>query len=209
MSGLVEGATGTDNATGRRVVVRGGRIVFADQAPRPAANARRLSASDADYIRDQRDAAQKAAGAVRSVDRFMQENATNGTGELRGVPVIGDMMNAFSSSHQTMEGLTEGMLPGMRVPGSGVFTDADAASARKTVPNVRTLGPTNAKRANFIRQNAQAYNDYVTFIEDWAQQRGTLLGAEAAWNARRQQPRQQPVRQPNRNNGARILSVEE
>lgn len=191
-----EGQTATNPSTGQTIVFRGGQWVNATPPNSSGGGFRRLSPTDANYIRDQREAAQKAAGAVRSVDRFMQENQRAGTGQLRSVPVIGDVLNAFSAPHQTMEGLTEGMLPGMRVPGSGTFTDADAVSARKAVPNVRTLGPANTQRADFIRQNAQSYNDYVTFLEDWAQQRGTLLGAEAAWNARRQQPRQQRNQQP-------------
>jgi hypothetical protein len=176
---------------------------------------RKLSASDTDFLRDQRDAANKAAGAVRATDAFMSINKTKGTGELRGAPIIGPILNSLSAPHQEMEGFTEGMIPGMKVPGSGAFTDADAASARKAVPNVMTLGPANLGRANFIRQNAKEYSDYVNFMEDWAQQRGSLLGAQKAWEAskaRRQAPRQaapQRQSQPNRKTGARILSVED
>jgi hypothetical protein len=174
-----EGQTGTDPVTGRRVVVRQGRVVYAD-TPSASGGARSLSPNDAGYLREQREAAQKAAAAVRATDAFMALNKTNNTGQAWGIPGA----SFFSAPHQQMEGLTEGMLPGMRVPGSGVFTDADAKSARKAVPNLATLGDANVGRANFIRQNAKTYNDYVVFMERYAQQRGNLLGAEEAWLAR-------------------------
>lgn len=211
-----EGRTGTDPVTGRRVVVRGGQIVYADAPQQIGAN-RKLSASDTDFLRDQRDAANKAAAAVRATDAFMSINRTKGTGEARGWPIVGPIINSFSAPHQEMEGLTEGMIPGMKVPGSGTFTDADMISARKAVPNVMTLGPANAGRANFLRQNAKDYSDYVNFMENWAEQRGNLLGAQKAWEAtkaRRQAPAPRPAQtqrqsQPNRKTGARILSVED
>ena len=205
------------DGTTRRVTARSPQEAQAQvmSETRAMAPPRKLSASDTDFLRDQRDAANKAAGAVRATDAFMSINKTKGTGELRGAPIIGPILNSLSAPHQEMEGFTEGMIPGMKVPGSGAFTDADAASARKAVPNVMTLGPANLGRANFIRQNAKEYSDYVNFMEDWAQQRGSLLGAQKAWEAskaRRQAPRQaapQRQSQPNRKTGARILSVED
>lgn len=213
-----EGQTATNPQTGQTIVFRGGQWVSAAPQGGMGGPTRKLSASDTDFLRDQRDAANKAAAAVRATDAFMSINRTKGTGELRGAPIIGPILNSFSAPHQEMEGLTEGMIPGMKVPGSGTFTDADMISARKAVPNVATLGPANQGRANFLRQNAKDYSDYVNFMEEWAQQRGNLLGAQKAWEAtkaRRQPQRQaQPAkagaqRQPNRNTGARILSVED
>jgi hypothetical protein len=214
-----EGQTATNPQTGQTIVFRGGQWVSAAPQGGMGGPTRKLSASDTDFLRDQRDAANKAAAAVRATDAFMAINRKQGTGQLRGVPIIGPIINSFSAPHQEMEGLTEGMIPGMKVPGSGTFTDADMISARKAVPNVMTLGPANAGRANFLRQNAKDYSDYVNFMEDWAQKRGNLLGAQKAWEAskaQRQAPRpsapqrsSQPATRARNNTGARILSVED
>jgi hypothetical protein len=211
-----EGQTATNPQTGQTIVFRGGQWVSTSPQSGMGGPPRKLSATDADFLRDQRDSANKAAAAVRATDAFMSVNKKTNTGEAWGWPIIGDALRTFSAPHQEMEGFTEGMIPGMKVPGSGTFTDADARSARKAVPNVANLGPANTGRAKFLRQNAQEYSDYVNFMEDWAQQRGNLLGAQKAWEATkaRRQPAPRPAQtqrpsQPNRKTGARILSVED
>lgn len=216
-----EGQTASNPQTGQTIVFRGGQWVSASPQGSIGGPPRKLSATDADFLRDQRDSANKAAAAVRASDAFMSVNKKTNTGGSWGWPIIGDALRTFSADHQEMEGLTEGMIPGMKVPGSGVFTDADARSARKAIPNVGTLGPANIGRAKFLRQNAQEYSDYVNFMEDWAQQRGNLLGAQKAWEAtkaRRQAPAprpaqtqrpSQPANRGRNNSGARILSVED
>lgn len=212
-----EGQTATNPQTGQTIVFRGGQWVSASPQGGMGGPARKLSASDADFLRDQRDSAQKAAAAARTVDTFMSVNKKTKTGEAWGWPGIGHVLRSFSAPHQEMEGYTESMIPGLKVPGSGAFTDKDADSARKAIPNVATLGPANTKRAQFVKRNAQEYSDYVNFMENWAQQRGNLLGAQQAWEAskaRRQAPAQpqrssQPANRGRNNTGARILSVED
>lgn len=179
-----EGQTATNPQTGQTIVFRGGQWVAA--APTGGSGPpRRLSAQDQAFLTDQREAALKAQEAGRVALEFNRMNRNIKTGEVWGVPGA----SHFSEPHQVMEAMTERMLPGMRVPGSGATSDRDMESYRKSVPSIGRYGNANTAIANTILQNARRHQDYVAFMENWAQQRGSLLGAQEAWMARQNQPR--------------------
>ena len=158
-----EGRTGTDPVTGRRVVVRGGKIVYADAPAQSGGMARRLSSQDQAYLSDQRTAAQQAADAERASQRFLELNQKQGTGQIFAVPGISEIVGAFNPAMSEMEALTNRMAPALRQPGSGAMSDKDVAMFKKSIPNPNFPGPTNQRLAQGISQGARRQQNYVAF----------------------------------------------
>ena len=202
MSGLVEGRTGTDPATGRRVIVRNGRVGYMDASPigGPSGAQRRLSSQDQSFLSEQRSAAQQAAEAERASQRFLELNRKQGTGEIYSLPGVSELRGAFDPNMSEMEALTNRMAPALRQPGSGAMSDKDLALFKKSIPNPNFPGPTNQRLAQGISQGAQRQRDYVAFLERYARQNGTIVGAQEQWDAMQRQPAQPrtplPRRQP-------------
>jgi hypothetical protein len=190
-----EGQTATNPSTGQTIVFRGGQWV--STAPQVGANmARRLSSQDQAYLSDQRTAAQQAADAERASQRFLELNQKQGTGQIFAVPGISEITGAFNPAMSEMEALTNRMAPALRQPGSGAMSDKDVAMFKKSIPNPNFPGPTNQRLAQGISQGAQRQRNYVSFLERYAQQNGTIIGAQEAWDRAQRKPAQAPQRQP-------------
>ena len=179
---IAEGTTGTDNATGRPVVWRGGRWSWAD-----GGTPRKLSARDEGFINEARDAAMKAQPAVRAVDEFRglnQKHETGGT--LRNIPVLGGLIMGVEGSmvpdRERMEALNNLMAPAMRAPGSGATTQPDMELYKRSIPNRAFSRETNNALVRNAKGNAELLNQYAEFLESYAQRTGSTQGALAAWN---------------------------
>ena len=194
-----EGQTATNPQTGQTIVFRGGQWVSA--APQQGGGvgmARKLSHQDQNYLSDQRTAAQQAADAERASQRFLELNQKQGTGQIFAVPGISEITGAFNPAMSEMEALTNRMAPALRQPGSGAMSDKDVAMFKKSIPNPNFPGPTNQRLAQGISQGAQRQRDYVAFLDRYAADRGTLIGAQEAWDRSQRKPQRStaPQRQP-------------
>ena len=192
-----EGQTATNPQTGQTIVFRGGQWVSAAPQQGGGGMARRLSSQDQAYLSDQRTAAQQAADAERASQRFLELNQKQGTGQIFAVPGISEITGAFNPAMSEMEALTNRMAPALRQPGSGAMSDKDVAMFKKSIPNPNFPGPTNQRLAQGISQGAQRQRDYVSFLDRYAADKGTLIGAQEAWDrSQRKAPaqRNQPAK---------------
>ena len=189
-----EGQTATNPQTGQTIVFRGGQWVSA--APQGGMGAtgmtRKLSPQDQAYLSDQRNSAQAAADAERAAARFLELNQKQGTGQIFAMPGVSEVFGAFNPSMSEMEALTNRMAPALRAPGSGAMSDKDLATFKKSIPNPNFPGPTNRKLAEGITRGARRQQDYIAFLERYAQQRGTIVGAQEAWDRQQRQPAPRP-----------------
>lgn len=184
-----EGQTATNPQTGQKIVFRGGQWVSAaPQQNGGVGMARNLSPQDQNYLSDQRTAAQAAADAERAAARFLELNQKQGTGEIFAVPGISEITGAFNPAMSEMEALTNRMAPALRAPGSGAMSDKDLATFKKSIPNPNFPGPTNQRLASGITRGARRQQEYVAFLERYAQQNGTIVGAQEAWDRTQRKP---------------------
>ena len=184
-----EGQTATNPKTGQSIVFQNGQWVSAGAYTTP----RKLSAQDQAYLSEQRTSAQAAADAERAAARFLELNKKQGTGEVFAIPFASEMYGAFNSDMSEMEALTNRMAPALRAPGSGAMSDKDLATFKKSIPNPNFPGPTNQKLAEGITRGARRQQDYVAFLERYAQQNGTIVGAQEAWDKSQRQAPARPV----------------
>ncbi len=187
-----EGQTATNPKTGQRIVFQNGQWVSAGAMP----VAKKLSPQDQIYLSDQRTAAQAAADAERAAQRFLELNRKQGTGQIFAVPFASEMYGAFNPDMSEMEALTNRMAPALRAPGSGAMSDKDLATFKKSIPNPNFPGPTNQKLAEGITRGARRQQEYVAFLERYAQQNGTIVGAQEAWDQSQRRPAARPVSRP-------------
>ena len=192
MSEFREGQTATNPQTGQTAVYRNGVWEITSgptQIPARTGTPRRLSSSDADFLRDQRDAANFARSNARAADEFMSFNRSTPTGGiLRAIPGATGIESTWNSSIGSMDAITNRIAPQMRPPGSGASSNYDVQTYRRSIPNPDFPGPVNQQLAINLRFNANRQSAYIDFLERWAEQNGNLMGAQAAWEASQRPP---------------------
>jgi hypothetical protein len=186
----------------------------AAQSGAPAAKPPKLTAQEQKELQTARAAAQSQESSARDAERFLQVNRTVGTGEMWALPFASEIRGAFDPKFAEMQSITNRMAPLQRAPGSGASSDKDVAGFKKAVPNPDYVGPTNTSIARRIKDEARIAADYAAFLDDFAAKRGTLVGAQAAWQARLAKPAARPPAKPTPggkpapSKGYRVLSVE-
>jgi hypothetical protein len=174
----------------------------------------RLSAQEQSELQTARAAAQSRAAAAKDAERFLELNRRAGTGQVWGLPFASEIRGAFDSDFAGMQSLTNRMAPAQREAGSGAMSDKDVALFKKSVPNPDFTGPTNTGIARRMQEDAKRAADYAAFLDEFAATRGTLVGAQAAWQARKARPAAPaapaaPPRKPAASTkGVRVLSIE-
>jgi len=181
-----EGQTATNPKTGQKLKYEGGFWV-AVPGTGPAKPAR-LSAQEQSELQTARAAAQSRAAAAKDAERFLELNRRAGTGQVWGLPLASEIRGAFDSDFAGMQSLTNRMAPAQREAGSGAMSDKDVALFKKSVPNPDFTGPTNTGIARRMQEDANRAADYAAFLDEFAATRGTLVGAQAAWQARKARP---------------------
>jgi hypothetical protein len=152
-------------------------------APAGAPKARQLSAADAKAIAAARAAAESAQTSSNDAQQFLTLNRQAGTGQGWGIPFASEARAAFDPVFAGMQSITNRMAPLQRQPGSGGNSDTDVKMFKRAVPNPDYTGPTNTLIARRLESDAKRTAGYSAFMERWAQERGNLLGAQAAWTA--------------------------
>lgn len=140
-----------------------------------------------------REAARQAQEAARLAGRFEELNGKTGTGWGMAIPLVSEAIGAFNPNVAEMQSITNRLAPTLRAAGSGAMSDKDVALFRRSVPNPDFPGPTNSAISKRIREDAQRRVQYAAFLDDWVAKNGTLIGAEAAWNARQSAPKARPT----------------
>jgi hypothetical protein len=176
-----EGQTATNPKTGQKIVYKGGQWVNGGAAPpRPG----KLSPQEQIQLKEAREGSVAAQDFARQANLFVDLNKKSGTGLINKIPFVSEVRSAFDPNLAQMDALTSRMAPAQRVPGSGTTSDRDLALYLKAVPNVDRPGEANAAIARDMTTTAKQRADRAAFLDRWAAERGTLMGAEEAWNAR-------------------------
>jgi hypothetical protein len=175
-----EGQTAT-HKDGRKIIFQNGqwRLHQGDGAtPRPA---RQLATREQMQLDEMRAAARTSDEAARTAEQFVGLNKEQGTGGLWSVPGIPMAVSAFDPEVAQMRALTARMAPQQRVPGSGTTSDRDLSLYLQAVPGMDRPGKANAAIAQQARADADRRGAYAQFLDEYASQHGTLVGAEKAW----------------------------
>lgn len=134
-------------------------------------------------VLEARNAALEAQSVVPDLNRFIELNRSNRTGNL--FDLVGGATNArpmWDEGMQEMHSITDRLAPLMRRPGSGASSDRDVEMFRSGLPNIRRGGQPNARIANQLRLNQRDLQDYAEFLEWYAGRNQTTSGALEQFN---------------------------
>jgi hypothetical protein len=195
---LREGQRGTDNATGRPVVVRNGQVVFADQLPAPAFNTVRgappgvmsnqLGRED-ELLQNAADERSRLGTGAMQANRFgsLMENDPNrvfpATGGAMRFPPVQWAAGLVDQDVNEMEAINATLAPLQRQAGSGAMSDKDLAIFQTAVVN-----PANSEQANrsyiaITQAASRRANEYEQFLQEYRAQHGvgSLADAQRLW----------------------------
>lgn len=185
-----EGQTATNPKTGQKIVYKGGQWVNAGAGPpRPG----KLTPQEQIQLKEAREGSEAAQDFARQANLFVDLNRKSGTGLVNKIPFVSELRSAFDPNIAQMDALTSRMAPQQRVPGSGTTSDRDLALFLKAVPNLDRPGEANAAIARDMTATAKRRAERAAFLDRWAAERGTLLGAEEAWRAQSRQTDAKPA----------------
>jgi hypothetical protein len=209
-----EGQTAKNPQTGQRIMYQKGRWVpiggggAAAGGAQPQATARQLATREAMQLDEMRTAARTADEAARTAEQFVELNKRQGSGQIWSLPWLAKAAGAFDPEIAQMNALTARMAPQQRVPGSGTTSDRDLSLFLQAVPGMDRPGKANQAIARQARADADRRKAYVQFLDRYAQQNGTLLGAEEAWEKSQKQQPARPAQQKPQGGGWKVISVE-
>lgn len=188
MPQYAEGQTAKNPQTGQRMVFQRGAWV----PLKPP----KLSPQEAAQLKAAREDAETAAGAARDGNRFLEINKRTGTGEIWSLPLASEIRGAFDPRYAEMQSLTNRMAPAQRQAGSGAMSDKDVVLFKRSVPNPDFPGPTNSKIVQRLQDEAKRKGDRAAFLDNYALNNGTLLGAEEEWTRRSSKPAKPAAKAP-------------
>lgn len=112
--------------------------------------------------------------------RFIELNRANATG--LGAAMLGPAA-ALNPAYAEMRAISARLVPGERTPGSGPMSDGDAILFGRAVLDIDKPGPTNQALADVIIASAERDADYASFLDEYANLNGNLIGANEDWQA--------------------------
>jgi hypothetical protein len=121
-------------------------------------------------------ARQRAADA----NRFITLNRANPTGT--GAALLGPAVG-LNPAYAEMRAISARLVPGERTPGSGPMSDGDAVLYGRAVLDVDKPGPANQALADVVIASAERDADYASFLDEYANLNGNLVGANEDWQA--------------------------
>jgi hypothetical protein len=151
------------------------------------------SKADQEALVGARDQASKSLQTAIQAGRYMALNKDHGTGGVMsakiggfwGLPSISgsDIARAVDPAYNDMEAITSAVAPGLRPPGSGSSSDKDAAFYRQGFPNLDNQGDANMGVTRRLHDDGVRDSAKSAYLDSWFQHKGTLLGAEPAFQA--------------------------
>ena len=188
---IVEGQTATNRATGEKIVYRAGKW-YPLGTGQAAAPPPKLSPQDLVALNETRNSANAMGEMAGQAQKFVELNRRAGTGPIMKIPGAKTLMNAFKPELAQMDALAARMAPAQRVPGSGTTSDKDLELFMAAIPSVERMGVANEAIASDMQTMAKSRMSRAAFFDRWAQERGTLLGAQEAWQATQGKTRPPP-----------------
>lgn len=178
------GDTGTDRATGQRVVWDG-RGWARQGNPLTAPAGMRVKPNPTDYkiLQEEMANANTARRSQAELDNFMALNKNNATGIGYKIPFIGDGLVGMNPDLQAMQAIEARLTPAQRPAGSGATSDFEQRLYAKGIPSIGKMGESNRKIYNERKRDTQGQIARSDFMQSYAQaNRGSTLGADAKWN---------------------------
>lgn len=174
----------------------------------PPVSAKSLATREQMQLDEARNAARQADEAARTAEQFVELNTKQPSGQIWAAPGLAALAGTWNSDVAQMNALTARMAPQQRVPGSGTTSDRDLSLYLQAVPGMSRPGPANQAIAQQARKDAQRRLEYANFLDQWAAQHGTLIGAEQAWATSQRRKSSPAQRKPQAQGGYKILSVD-
>lgn len=125
-------------------------------------------------------AAKLARTRAADARRFIALNQQNPTG--MGAAVLGPAA-ALNPAYAEMRAISARLVPGERTPGAGPMSDGDAILYGRAVLDIDKPGPTNQALADVVIASAERDADYASFLDEYANLNGNLIGANEDWQA--------------------------
>lgn len=138
---------------------------------------RPLRGSDRELMDNVREAAGRSQALTMLGEEFLSANGVSPTGELSRF----NPMNIWDPNRRSMTAAASQMRAYMRPPGSGATSDYEQRIYAMGVPSVDNTGPQNQAIMRYHQTAAQIAQARRFFYEDYAQQNGSLNGAEQAF----------------------------
>lgn len=138
--------------------------------------------TDQDSLETTRAQARKSLDVAMQAGRFTDINRNHATGGLMNLPLVGDIAASFNPAQAEMQSITSQVAPGLRPPGSGSSSDTDVKFYTQGFPNRSFPKATNDALYKRLRDQSTRDNAYASFKDTWFQKKGTLLGADQAFN---------------------------
>ena len=125
-------------------------------------------------------AASLARTRAADARRFIELNRANPTGV--GAAMMGPLAS-LNPAYAEMRAISARLVPGERTPGSGPMSDGDAILYGRAVLDIDKPGPTNQALADVVIASAERDADYASFLDEYANRNGNLIGANEDWQA--------------------------
>lgn len=152
-------------------------------AAEKAKGATKLAPQDSKYISEARTSAQQLSATVPLVDRFIELNTKVWTGGALGNNTLAGAAAMFDPRVAEMKAITDRLTPAMRQGMPGAASDRDVAMFQSATVGLGKPGPANQSVARALKAGAKRQADYVAFLENYAKENGSLLGAQEEWDA--------------------------
>ena len=142
----------------------------------------RLSPQDNIYISKARTAADELRNTADLYQEFMSLNRQVQTGGWMALPGMAEARGALDPRIARMNAIQARLTPQQRQGMPGAASDRDVAMfTRSTVSADKPLAA-NEATARAGRAMATRQGDYVAFLENYARDNGSILGAQEQWN---------------------------
>lgn len=145
----------------------------------------KLGVQEQMQLRDARDVARNSQDVLRDLRRFGDLNQTEGSGGLNAIPLVDAFRGSFDPQVAEMNSITARLAPAQRVPGSGTTSDKDLALFLRASPSIKAPKEANDSLVERGRKEAIRRQAFAEFLDAYARQNGTLIGAAEAF---RKQP---------------------
>ena len=147
-----------------------------------------LNTSEKQALGDAQAASANAISVLADLNNF--QNTIEGRGRKR--QEVGGLFGGFANKAaaffgdpeaQYLDSITSTLAPAKRVPGSGTTSDRDLALFLKGTPGLDKDEATNRALIEDGRREAIRRQQRADFLEAYAREKGTLIGAEQAFRA--------------------------
>ncbi len=201
---LREGMTGVDNATGRRVIVRGGQVQWADQPPPPAFNTIRGAPAgvmsnqfnrEDEILQGASDERSRLSNAAMQANRFgTLMDAGQGTGGILRFDLARNIATGIFGDKELseMEQINNALAPLQRQAGSGAMSDKDLAVFQRSVVSPELAPEANRNYIAMVQASNSRASDYEMFLQEYRALYGpgSLADGQRLW---RQYSSDQPL----------------